>query len=41
LRDFERELSVQRKQLFQVIDKIQEEIVKRYRTQRGTPTTTD
>lgn len=41
LRDFERELSVQRKNLFQVIDKIQEEIVKRYRTQRGTPTTTD
>lgn len=40
LRDFERELSVQRKQLFQVIDKIQEEIVERYRTQRGSPTTT-
>jgi hypothetical protein len=40
LREFERELSVQRKQLFHVIDKIQDEIVERYRTQRGTPTTT-
>jgi hypothetical protein len=40
LREFERELSVQRKQLFQVIDRIQDEIVERYRTQRGTPTTT-
>jgi hypothetical protein len=40
LREFEGELSVQRKQLFHVIDKIQDEIVERYRTQRGTPTTT-
>jgi hypothetical protein len=40
LRKFERELSVQRKQLFHVIDRIQDEIVERYRTQRGTPTTT-
>lgn len=40
LRDFERQLSVQRRQLHLVIDKIQEEIVTRYRTQHGTPTTT-
>lgn len=39
LRDFERQLSLQRKQLFLVIDRIQEEIVARYRTQHGTPTT--
>lgn len=40
LRDFERQLSAQRKQLHLVIDRIQEEIVTRYRTQHGTPTTT-
>jgi hypothetical protein len=39
LREFETQLSVQRKQLFLVIDQIQEEIVGRYRTQHGTPTT--
>jgi hypothetical protein len=38
LRDFERQLSAQRKQLHLVIDKIQEEIVSRYRTEHGTPT---
>ena len=38
LRDFERQLSLQRKQLFLVIDQIQEEIVGRYRSQHGTPT---
>jgi hypothetical protein len=40
LRDFESQLSAQRKQLFLVIDKIQDEIVERYRTQHGTPTAT-
>ena len=39
LRDFERQLSAQRKQLHIVIDKIQEEIVDRFRSQHGTPTT--
>lgn len=39
LRDFERQLSAQRKQLHLVIDKIQEEIVDRFRSQHGTPTT--
>jgi hypothetical protein len=38
LRDFERQLSLQRKQLFLVIDQIQEEIVGRYRSQHGTHT---
>lgn len=38
LRDFERQLSAQRKQLHLVIDKIQDEIVTRYRTQHGTST---
>ena len=38
LRDFERQLSAQRRQLFLVIDKIQEEIVSRYRTEHGSPT---
>ncbi len=38
LRDFERQLSAQRKQLHLVIDKIQEEIVDRFRSQHGTPT---
>lgn len=40
LRDFERQLSAQRKQLHLVIDKLQEEIVSRYRTEHGLPTTT-
>ena len=40
LRYFESQLSAQRKQLFLVIDKIQDEIVERYRTQHGTPTAT-
>ena len=40
LRDFERQLSAQRKQLHLVIDRIQEEIVTRYRAQHGTPTAT-
>lgn len=39
LRDFERQLSAQRKQLHLVIDKLQEQIVSRYRTEHGTPTT--
>lgn len=39
LRDFERQLSMQRRQLHLVIDKIQEEIVTRYRTQHGAPST--
>ena len=39
LRDFERQLSAQRKQLHIVIDKIQEEIVDRFRSQHGSPTT--
>lgn len=38
LREFETQLSVQRKQLFLVIDQIQEEIIGRYRSQHGTPT---
>lgn len=38
LRDFERQLSAQRKQLHIVIDKLQEEIVSRYRTEHGSPT---
>lgn len=37
LREFESQLSLQRKQLFLVIDQIQEEIVGRYRTQHGMP----
>ena len=37
LREFERQLSLQRKQLFLVIDQIQEEIVGRYRSEHGTP----
>ncbi|MEX1037273.1 MAG: hypothetical protein WDZ96_00290 [Acidimicrobiia bacterium] len=39
LREFESQLSVQRKQLFLVIDQIQEEIIGRYRSQHDTPTT--
>ncbi len=38
LRDFERQLSAQRKQLHLVIDKLQDEIVSRYRTEHGTST---
>lgn len=38
LRDFESRLSSQRKQLHQVIDKLQDEIVSRYRTEHGTST---
>lgn len=38
LRDFEHQLSAQRKQLHLVIDKLQDEIVSRYRTQHGTST---
>ncbi len=37
LRDFERQLSAQRKQLHIVIDRVQEEIVGRYRTEHGSP----
>jgi hypothetical protein len=40
LRDFERQLSAQRKQLHIVIDRLQEEIVGRYRTEHGSPTPT-
>ncbi len=40
LRDFEKELSDQRKQLHTVIDTIQEEIVGRYRSQQGEATVT-
>jgi RsiG-like len=38
LKDFERQLSAQRKQLHIVIDRLQEEIVSRYRTEHGSPT---
>jgi len=38
LRDFERQLSAQRKQLHLVIDQLQDEIVSRYRTEHGTST---
>lgn len=38
LRDFERQLSAQRKQLHLVIDKLQDEIVSRYRTEHGSST---
>jgi hypothetical protein len=40
LRDFERQLSAQRKQLHIVIDTLQEAIVDRYRDQHGSPAAT-